>query len=379
MLMLAELVNRVKIISGQIIIPLKDLNLDWESLDEILKETVLEYESYKPLYKQEVMNLSPNPTYIPYALTVISIRPFVSGFYEHIKPLDFRDWNFYQKSLTTILRGSFMVEYLTSYRIANFSVNYEQLLVTSHEREFKFKLKGHSKKGTIKLTISHPTETYEIKENLASYKQYNINVININGNILTLESEDIDLEYVLTGTKILIDSDDELPSPLESDVSYFLIKTEVNNEYKIATTIKNAINGINITLDNEGSGNISIITETNYPNIIDLVGNCGYGTIDLDTLEVNLNLINSYSGSLYTEFTSLYSCIENLDLNSDRIFNDLFQANLLMSEGVIKEILKSPDLPFDFSADNLYNKGQELKEKTMTSLVNTGKWWKFRA
>ena len=163
------------------------------------------------------------------------------------------------------------------------------------------------------------------------------------------------------------------------DTEYFLIRTENEGEFKIASSIKNAINGINISLTDTGSGNITINTVTNYPNSIDLVGNFGYATLDLDTLQIDLTLINSYTGTLYVSLTSLYSCIENLDIKTDRMFNDLFQANLLMSAGVIKDILKAPDLPFDFSADNLYNKGQELKEKTSTSIINTGKWWKFRA
>ena len=110
---------------------------------------------------------------------------------------------------------------------------------------------------------------------------------------------------------------------LNANNIYSLIKL-TDTTYQLASSIPEALQNMPITLTDAGTGTLTLETVVTPP-YVNLIGDIGYGKIDLNTLKVELNLINSYSGALSCYFTSLYSAIEELDIN-DITFNRLFKG-----------------------------------------------------
>ena len=379
-ILLADLVNKTSIIAGQIIIPLDTLKLDYLKLEEILKFTLAEYERYKPnkITTNTPIRCDQSGIYLEGAKRVVSIRPYVGrSIYEFVTPIDFRSYELDKDTniLRTSYAGLFILEYLSDYRIGNIDVSYNYTDIYPMERQFKFKLKGHFKKGTLIIAVINGTTAENIVEDFASYQTLSSDfTINTITNILTIDS---DLgSILLTGSEIILsNTGGALPTNLTLS-KYYVIKIS-DTQIKLATSQSNALKNVFIIPSDAGTS-INTLTTSNNPAYVNILSSFAYGKINLKTLDVELNFISSKTGKLEINFTSLYIGIENIDEN-EVIFTKLFQANLMTSLGLIKEILKLDEVPFDFSQDTIYNRGEALKKEVLAELVDTAKWWEFRS
>jgi hypothetical protein len=310
------------------------------------------------------------------ATRIISVRPSFGYMHEFIQPMSFKSYDLYDGLLTTIFGGQFVVEYLARYPYGNYPTNYNQTDITDLETDFKFKLKGNHKKGTLKLSLLTTLATYELIEDMTGYKVIpSLFTFDTITNILTVNS--ILGTQIKTGTQLKVKTTNTLPTPLLIDTVYYAIKIS-NTEIKLAENIDNAYANIEIDLSGTSSGVISIESIVDLPYIY-LLGTFGYAKLNLQNLEVELTLVGNYTGRLSVVFKSLYLGVDRLDIQKDPLFVDLFKSKLMQSVGLIKEILKLPDLPFDFTPDNIYNRGKEIEKETMELLYDQSDWYLFRS
>lgn len=75
-------------------------------------------------------------------------------------------------------------------------------------------------------------------------------------------------EWVSTGFAVTVSSDGVLPEGLSANTTYYLIKTDVNNKVKLASTAANAQLGVAVDILNAGTGNHTIFDTHN----LELVG-----------------------------------------------------------------------------------------------------------
>ncbi len=376
MILLGELIRRTSITSGQLVIPLEDLDLDYSNLEEVFLETISIYQKYKPDFRREIFDITTDGIPLPDATRVISVRPNLSSFYEYVNPMSFKSYEFYDGMLKTLYNGSFSVEYLARYPISNLDVSYYPTEITESETDLKFKLKGSHKKGSLSISLLSNVPNLILREDLSGYKVIPSSfTFDIGTDILTISN--VLGDKIQTGSKLRVKSSVSLPLPLINENVYYAIKIS-NTQIRLAENIDNAYAGIYIDLSGTSSGVLSIESVVDSPNIM-LLGNFGYANLNLNTLECNLTLVGSYNAKVRVSFKSLYIGVDRIDIQKDNIFTDLFKAKLMQSVGLIKEILKQPDLPFDFTPDNIYNRGKEIEKETMELLYSQSDWYLFRS
>lgn len=381
MLLLSDVVRKTVISSGQTNVPLDTFEYDSDLLSEIFENSLAEYEVYRPLRKKEILPLSPEGTPMPLALRILNVRPYVTNFTEFATPFDFRLWEYEEqtKKLTSTYNMTCSVEYLSKYTYDYLLVNQLKVnYITEHEETISFFMKDSFKKGTFNISLTNELDniTYSVNDDLSSYIPYESNfTVNTLSDVLTI------LEPVgkklLTGSIIkLNNTGGALPTGLNSNDNYYVIKTS-DISIKLASTLLNAQNNIAINLIDLGTGTHKIVSQVNLP-LINLNGTLGSGTYNIENNKVTLNLSNSFRGALNLEFRTSNKGV--FELNPDEsLFLKLFKANFLISLGLFKSTLKTDNLPWDFSIDDLVGQGTKMKENLEEKeLPDKSKWWLFR-
>lgn len=138
-LLLAEVIQRTSISSGQLIVPLSDIALDYANLEQVFLETLSIYQKYKPDFRKEAYYVDLNGISLSDATRVVSMRPNVSNLTEFIKPIPFKAYHLDLNTgiLNTSYAGNYIVEYLARYRLGNLDINYFQTDLTEYETDFK--------------------------------------------------------------------------------------------------------------------------------------------------------------------------------------------------------------------------------------------------
>jgi hypothetical protein len=95
---------------------------------------------------------------------------------------------------------------------------------------------------------------------------------------------------------------------------------------------------------------------------VNLSGTLGTGTINLNTREFILNLVDTSEGELVFTYYPKYKVITDLDNIGDFIFYTLFEYNLLKSIAVLRAQVTQPDLHnIDLTIDDLKARVNELR------------------
>lgn len=379
MLLLSELVRKTIVNTGQIVVPISVFGYDDYVLEDIFLTSLNEYEAYRPKKVTKTMNLSLNGVKIPDADRIVSVTLKTNGFQEFINGQDFRQWEFSEeKILTCNLNGLYEIIYVGKYLPDFLPISYTGKLITNFENSVKLKLKEKFKKGTLKISLIQNNTVYQVIDDVSSY-QNEIGTFTIDFNLDVLTIDENLGKKLNTGSKVKLGTNGVFPTvngiALNSDDVYYLIKTS-DISFKLARTFYAAMSNQSIDFLDIGIGSHSFISQAEQ-SIITLLGNMGYGSVNLETLECEIFFSQSFNGYLDISFISNNLGVEHLDAN-DSLFLKLFKANFLLSLGMNKSILKMDNLPWDFSVDDLYSKGEKLKEEIDQELVDKAKWWLFR-
>ena len=108
-------------------------------------------------------------------------------------------------------------------------------------------------------------------------------------------------------------------------------------------------------------------------NVI-LGGNLGHGTVNPETLEVNLKFSDNMSGTLDISFYSLYTAIQELSIG-DPLFMLWFKVEFLKALGNIKKVTVIDGMPIDLSSDGLLGRAHQLEEKLEEQFSTKSSWW----
>jgi hypothetical protein len=287
-------------------------------------------------------------------------------------------WEFTRdKRLTAVLPMNYFVEYFTEPEIDNFDSDYQESTLLASETSYRFFLKGHFKKGSLKITLKDGNTNYDLTEDLSSYDYLKSTfTVDTPTNVLTINStlgkklNTFDM-VDLTTTGIL-------PSPLLVNPIYYVIKLSDTN-IQLATNIINAQNNNVIDLTDLGTGthtirlsnDTDIIKETTE---IFLTGSLGTGIVNLSTMEVKFKINASLDPIgkkiLLVHFTNTFKACRDLEAK-ETLFINLFAGYLMRAIGTNKALLKisNGDFPFDVTNDNLIQSGQDLIKETLSDLV----------
>jgi hypothetical protein len=385
MITLSDLVRKTLVSTGQKTIPIKVFGYTTEDLEDIFRTSLNEYEQYRPNKVTKILSLNLDGVFLIDADRVLSVKFYLNGFTEYISSMDFRSWEFHPetKKLTSSFGGLYEVVYVGKYIPEFLSISYSQMPLTTFEDKAKFKLKELFKKGTLAISVvdnSNPLVpiVYQMTDDVSSYQFLSSPfTVDFSSDILTVV-ESLGKKF-LTGSKVKIETTGVFPLAngitLNNQDFYYLIKTS-DISFKLARTISDALNNNPIIFTDSGTGVHTLTSQAELP-IISLVGSLGTGTVNLSNLEVDLTFSHSMNGFLNIDFKAANVGVSTLDDN-DSLFLKLFKANFLISLGMNKSILKTDNLPWDFSADDLYNKGEKLKEEINQELTDKAKWWEFK-
>jgi hypothetical protein len=377
MLLLAESVNLALAEEGQLHVPFEAMGYQWTVLEQLFVSAIRDYEEQRPAERKEVLYLTPEGIDLPLAKHVRSIKVYAGETAaELVTPYEFRNYKFFDGKLSCITYGNFLVDYLAKYDLKNYPAQYTQAQIVTAEASIKFKLKGHFKKGTLNISATSGSSSYSLEEDLTSYLPSTATfTVDATTNQLIVNStfgQDL-----LTGSAVNFTTTGTLPAPLFINEKFYIIRVpDSDTNFKLASTISNALAGTGIDLTTTGTGVHTVRTFNNLPEV-SLVGNMGTGTVNLETLEVNITLAVNFSADLIIQFTSLYKAVKELS-DSDKLLFKLFKSKIMQAIGNSKLILKTEGLPFDFSIDDLYTKGEALKEKAEEELLARNKWWLWR-
>lgn len=106
----------------------------------------------------------------------------------------------------------------------------------------------------------------------------------------------------------------------------------------------------------------------------ELEGTLGTATLDLSSLLLTINQIDTTAGQINVSYTGKYKAFEFTDDDAE-FFETWYAANLLTSEGNIKAIVKMDQLPNDINADGLLSQGKELQERVLEFQKEKRAWW----
>lgn len=154
MIFLEEATNQALAEEGQVIITLEDLGITWSQLERLFVGTYNQAKIYVPIYKQEVMTLSPYGQKVP---NIANIRHIVYNSYQNMQrfmpDISQEQWEFnpYLHELKTLVSTSFNIEYAT-YSYCG-SIPYSITLTdVKKDKVYPFKLPCQFLNDTFKIT-----------------------------------------------------------------------------------------------------------------------------------------------------------------------------------------------------------------------------------
>lgn len=206
MIFLEEATNQALAEEGQVIVTLEDLGITWPQVERLFVGTYNQAKIYVPIYKQEVMTLSPYGLKVP---NIANIRHIVYNSYQNMQrfmpDILQEQWEFnpYLHELKTLVSTSFNVEYAT-YSYCG-SIPYSATLNNvKKDKIYPFKLPCQFVMDTFKISNGDLSinATEEIEENIddktvkmitleGELGEGKIDVDNLEGYILLKEDADL--------------------------------------------------------------------------------------------------------------------------------------------------------------------------------------------
>lgn len=170
----------------------------------------------------------------------------------------------------------------------------------------------------------------------------------------------------------------------EYQVGYFPqsdnVMTTIDGEDTVSFYLNTGFKSNSLTLTksntNLGTSTTSTVTSVNG-NIATLGGTLGTGTINLDTLYVTLNMIDTSACDIIATYTNSRKAIKNIDLQNMPFYLWL-TVDWLRAWASLKyqaTMNENTGLPFSLQADTLLERARVLEDQLQAQLNNNSNWY----
>lgn len=245
MLTLKDLVELTEVGLGQVLIPVSAFGYSYAKLEKLFLESVKFFEKFYPRIVETSVNLSPSGVLIPEATTIAFLRSASNYNSETTYKLSKNIWQWFPDTKLLKSRGVMStpvdVTYLSHYTMGTYPVIDEFLYnLYSTEDEFALNIKGHFKKGTLKISLCPETEIFE-----------STFIVDPILDTITIDSNTG--QNIKTGLAFRFKTTDTLPTGLDLTNTFYVIKVS-DTTLKISSSYQNALNNIFLDLTDLGTG-----------------------------------------------------------------------------------------------------------------------------
>lgn len=158
MLLFEQAVERVKIETGQLLIPFESLKLTDDHLEKMFVNTVRKLQNKRPIRAVMSANVDPVGIKIPDALGVLACKYKLYDNFDRVSPPISRSYWFFDpttKILRSLFACPFIITYLKEFSVGHFKQTELATTTVDNESEVDFFIKGSYKTGTLELSKTH--------------------------------------------------------------------------------------------------------------------------------------------------------------------------------------------------------------------------------
>lgn len=137
---------------------------------------------------------------------------------------------------------------------------------------------------------------------------------------------------------------------------------------------------LSLTKTNLSTGEVTTATEISRTgNIATLGGTLGTGTVDLTTLKIHLDLIDTTANDIVANYYNYRKAVQDIE-EFDIVFHTWFTIDVIRSFGGLKyqaTMNENTGLPFSLQSDTLLDRARQLEDQLNEYLRNTDFWWNW--
>jgi hypothetical protein len=188
------------------------------------------------------------------------------------------------------------------------------------------------------------------------------------------------LKSILTSTQMVVIYNREFK------IGYFpqtenvmtTIEGEVQVDFYLSASFKQ--NSLKFTKTDYGTGDITEIVEVSRAgNIVTLGGTLGTGTLNLTTLKVHLELIDTSANDIIATYYNARRAVQDIE-EFDLAFHTLFSIDVLKAYSSLKyqaTMSENTGLPFSLQSDTLLDRIRVLEDQLQEYLKGSDFWWNW--